>query len=100
MNNSYDDAMGDTTPNPGLVDYAPKAGRDAVPARARRYPVVGTIVFGLVMLTISVLSLVGLLTDIKVDSGLVGLGLLIGAGLVLVAGGAATAVRESKHDQP
>lgn len=70
------------------------------PPRVRRRPVVGTIVFGLVMLTISAVSLLGLLTDITPDVGLVGLGLLIGAGLAMVAGGLASVFREARDTRP
>ena len=69
---------------------------DDARTRIRRPLRVRTVVFGLVMLTISVISLVALLTEVHVDSGVVGLGLLIGAGAALVAGGVAAAVREAK----
>lgn len=66
------------------------------PRRIRRPLRVRTLVFGLVMLAISVVSLVALTTDVHVDSGVVGLGLLIGAGAALVAGGVAAAMREAR----
>lgn len=65
-------------------------------ARLRRSPRIRTIVVGLVLLAISVLSLLTLLADVRVDGGAVGLALLIGAGAALVAGGVAAAAREAK----
>jgi hypothetical protein len=83
----------DPAPAPDAPDTTPVA---VTAPRVRRTPRVRTVVFGLVMLAISVVSLVALMTDVQVDSGVVGLGLLIGAGAALVAGGAAAAVRESR----
>lgn len=72
------------------------AGAVAAQPRVKRSLRVRTAVFGLVMLAISVVSLVALLTDVRVDGGIVGLGLLIGAGAALVAGGVAAAMREAR----
>ena len=70
--------------------------RDGAPDQARRSPRVRTIVFGLVLLAISVFSLLALLADVRVDAGVLGLALLIGAGTALVAGGVTAAIREAK----
>lgn len=78
------------------AETSPEATPPAPAPRVRRSPRVRTVVFGLVMLAISVVSLVALMTDIQVDGSVVGLGLLIGAGAALVAGGAAAAVREAR----
>jgi hypothetical protein len=75
---------------------APEGATADAPTRTRRPVRVRTTVFGLVLLAISVVSLVALLTDVRVDGGVVGLSLLIGAGIALVAGGVGAAVREAK----
>jgi hypothetical protein len=82
-------------PTSGPVGAAAVATADTV-ARTRRPVRVRTVVFGLVLLAISVVSLVALLTDVRVDDGVVSVSLLIGAGIALVAGGVAAAVREAK----
>lgn len=93
-----DDDARDDASSAGAVGTGSGATAVDAAGRTRRAPRprVRTVVFGLVMLTISVLSLVALLTDVRVDGGVVGLGLLIGAGAALVAGGVAAAVREAK----
>lgn len=82
----------------GPAVQAPAVQAPAVqaPERIRRLLRVRTVTFGLVMLAISVISLVALLTDVRIDGGVVGLGLLIGAGAALVAGGIAAAAREAR----
>ena len=55
----------------------------AVPARVVR---MRTVVFGLVLLVIAGAVLVGQLTDVTVDAGAVLLALMIGGGLLLIAG--------------
>ncbi len=70
--------------------------QEAAPVRVRRPVRVRTVVFGLVMLAISALSLITLLTDVHVNATAVGLTLMIGAGAALVAGGVAAAVREAR----
>jgi hypothetical protein len=57
---------------------------------------VRTVVFGLVLLAISVTVGVSIVSDVRVDAAAVGLALFIGAGLALVGGGLASAVRETR----
>ena len=64
--------------------------------RRRRGLRVRTVVFGLVLLAISLSVLVTLLTDVRVDATGVTFVVLIGAGAALVAGGLAAAVREAR----
>jgi hypothetical protein len=59
-------------------------------------PRMRTIVFGLVLLAISITGLVRMLTDVHVDDAAVLLTLLIVAGALLLGGGVASAVRESR----
>ena len=77
---------------PARVTPGPEAG--SVPRR--RGVRIGTIVFGAVMLVISVVCLLALTTSVQVDGTAIGLALLLGAGAALVAGGAASAVREAR----
>ena len=77
---------------PAPVSPGPEAG--SVPRR--RGVRIGTIVFGTVMLVISVVCLLALTTSVQVDGTAIGLALLLGAGATLVAGGAASAVREAR----
>jgi hypothetical protein len=81
-------------PNAAVASSAPTA--PSTLARTPRTPRVRTVTFGLVILAISVISLVALMTDVRIDGGVVGLGLLIGAGVALVAGGIAAARREAR----
>jgi hypothetical protein len=76
------------TPDLATVTPGPSGGRRGVRLR--------TMVFGAVMLVISVVTLVALTTGVRVDGATVLLTLLLAAGAVLVAGGAASAVRESR----
>jgi hypothetical protein len=62
----------------------------------RRGVRVRTVVFGLILLAISVSVLVTLLTKARVDATAVTFVVLIGAGAALVAGGLAAAVREAR----
>jgi ABC-type nickel/cobalt efflux system permease component RcnA len=64
--------------------------------RARRVRL-RTVVFGLALLAISVMAGLSIVTDVTVDGVAVALALLIGAGLALVVGGLASAVRESRR---
>lgn len=57
---------------------------------------VRTVVLGLALLVVAVLSAVSAATDVRVDGVAVALALLIGAGLALLAGGVTAAVRESR----
>ena len=67
------------------------------PGRERRGFRVRTVVFGLVMLAISVTSLVTLLTPVHLDAATVGLALLIGAGAALLLGGLSAAIRDVRR---
>jgi hypothetical protein len=80
-----------TTPGPVTAPVP-----EAAPPPARRGVRIGTIVFGTVMLVISVVCLLALATSVNVDGSAIGLALLLGAGAALVAGGAASAVREAR----
>jgi hypothetical protein len=94
-----DDAADSAAPTPApAAPAAPAAAPAPVvdPATGRRPVRVRTVVFGLVLLTISVISLLSLLADITVDGSAVGLAVLIGAGVALLAGGMAAASREAK----
>lgn len=62
------------------------------PARERRPMRVGTIVWGLVLISVASLLLAVRVADVQLDAGLVALGLTIGAGTALVVGGLLTAV--------
>lgn len=62
------------------------------PARERRPMRVGTIVWGLVLISLASLLLAVRVADVRLDAGLVALGLTIGAGTALVVGGLLTAV--------
>jgi hypothetical protein len=102
--------MSDWTPQPERSSqepgYEPEPVREPVtqqviepgldPAPERRGLRVRTVVFGAVMLVISIVTLVALTTGIRVDGAAIGLILLLGAGAILVAGGAASAVREAR----
>jgi hypothetical protein len=55
-----------------------------------------TLVFGLVLLTVSVTTSIRLLTHVRVDYGIVLLVLLLVAGAMLLAGGVLGAAREAR----
>ena len=67
-----------------------------VPVSERPGLRVRTVVFGLVLLAIAGTTLVGVLTDVSVDGGAVFLVLLVLAGIALLGGGLAAAVKEAK----
>jgi hypothetical protein len=94
------EATPSTVPTPTGPAAGPDAGTGTAapgPARARRGVRIRTVVFGLVMLVISVTSLVAVLTAIDVEGEVVGLGLLIGAGAALFLGGLSAAVRDVRR---
>jgi predicted phage tail protein len=64
---------------------------------ARRSVRVRTVVFGLVMMAVSVVAQVGLLTSVRIDGGVVALTLLIGAGAALLLGGLSAAIRDVRR---
>ena len=91
----------DTThPLPALHEpAAPEPGATAVvpydpPPPATRSPRMRTLVFGLVLLTVSGTATIRLLTHVHVDYGVVLLVLLLVAGAMLLAGGVLGAARE------
>ncbi|MBG6189239.1 hypothetical protein IWX64_000159 [Arthrobacter sp. CAN_A212] len=47
----------------------------------------GTVVWGLIAITVGILVLLAQLVDINLDTGLVLMGLLVGTGIALVVGG-------------
>jgi hypothetical protein len=59
-----------------------------------------TVVFGLVLLSVAALSLIGALTEVRLSPSLVAVAILVGAGFVLVAGGLSAALRESSGRAP
>ena len=91
-----------TRPLPALHEpAAPEPGATAVvpydPAPpATRGPRMRTLVFGLVLLTVSGTATVRLLTHVHVDYGVVLLVLLLVAGALLLAGGVLGAAREAR----
>lgn len=68
------------------------------PASDRR-PRVATIVWGLILVALAVLLILGQVTSISLNMGLVVIGLLLGAGLVLVIGGIISAGTRQKDDK-
>jgi hypothetical protein len=91
-----------TRPVPTLDEpAAPEPGATAVvpyePAGiTRRGPRMRTLVFGLVLLTVSGTATIRLLTHVHVDYGVVLLVLLLVAGALLLAGGVLGAAREAR----
>ena len=91
-----------TRPVPALDQPAPpEPGATAVvpydPALpAAHGPRMRTLVFGLVLLTVSGTATIRLLTHVHVDYGIVLLALLLVAGALLLAGGVLGAARESR----
>ena len=69
------------------ASFGTPAGYVPEPEPERRPLRVGTIVWGLVLAVVGALILAVQLTGIRLDTGMVLLGLLIGAGAALVIGG-------------
>jgi hypothetical protein len=94
-----------TRPMPALHEpAAPEPGASAVvpyePAPpATHGPRMRTLVFGLVLLTVSGTTTIRLLTHLHVDYGVVLLVLLLVAGALLLAGGVLGAARESRFSR-
>src|SRR5689334_16614651 len=111
--NHTDDTRPDETrpdlslePEPGstavtpATSYLPATGTATAPAPyspapARRTPRMRTLVLGLVLAAVSATTLLQLLTDVNVDGGAVALGVILVAGVLLVAGGVASAARDT-----
>ena len=91
-----------TRPVPTLDEpAAPEPGATAVvpyepPGITRRGPRTRTLVFGLVLLAVSVTTSLRLLTQVHVDDGIVLLVLLLVAGALLLGGGVIGATREAR----
>ncbi len=79
-------------PEPGATAVVPY---DPAPPATRR-PRMRTLVFGLVLLTVSGTATIRLLTHVHVDYGVVLLVLLLVAGALLLAGGVLGAAREAR----
>ncbi|WP_049822259.1 hypothetical protein [Arthrobacter sp. H41] len=65
-----------------------------------RRPRAGTIIWGAVILAVGSLVLLNQLTDIRFDTGVVLMGLLVGTGAALVIGGALSMVRKDPSEPP
>ncbi len=79
-------------------DPGPGYGNDPAdwPQPGWRGPRLRTVVWGLAMLAIAASSLVASLTDTHVDGAKVGVAIVLLAGVLLVTGGTAAAVREAR----
>lgn len=81
--------------------YAPSPSDDVyVPEPERRPLRVGTIVWGLVLAALGGLFLTVQLTGIRLDAGMVLLGVLIGAGAALVIGGLISVLGRGRSRTP
>lgn len=83
------------TPPAAPAPVAPVGPAPEEPGPARRPMRLRTVVFGLVLLSVAALSLIGALTEVRLSPSLVAVAILVGAGFVLVAGGLSAALRES-----
>ncbi|MHA7277470.1 hypothetical protein [Arthrobacter sp. HLT1-21] len=57
----------------------------------------GTVVWGLIAITVGALILLSQLADIRFDTGLVLMGLLVGTGVALVVGGLVSMTGRKQH---
>ena len=73
-------------------------GYSPEPEPEHRPPRVGTIVWGLVLAVVGALILTVQLTGVRLDTGMVVLGLLIGAGAALVIGGLLAVLGKKRTD--
>jgi hypothetical protein len=80
-----------TTPPPA-PQPGPVTAPDRAPARLMR---LRTVIFGLMLLAVSVLSVIGATTEVPLSASWVAVAILVGAGFVLVAGGLSAALREA-----
>lgn len=62
------------------------SGTDTSDPTAMRVPM-GTLVFGLVLVGLGLIFLVGILYGVSLDPGVIAVSILVGAGLLLVVGG-------------
>jgi len=86
-----------TSPPAISVETAGGGCADGAGERHRRGVRIRTVVFGLVMLAISVAGLLDVLTSLRVDGAVIGLALLVGAGAALLLGGLAAALRDVRR---
>ena len=75
-----------TTPASGGSGAAVGSGADTSDPTAMRVPM-GTLVFGLVLVGLGLIFLVGILYGVTLDPGVIAVSVLVGAGLLLVVGG-------------
>lgn len=68
---------------------------EADTADVRRFPV-GTLVFGLVLVAVGLIMLAGILYGLTLDPAVIAVGIVVGAGLLLIVGGL-VAGRRSNH---
>jgi ABC-type uncharacterized transport system permease subunit len=79
-----------------MSDQTSSAMSDQTVLEASRAPRIRTLVFGLVALAVAVTVLVAEIADVRVDGGAVLLAVLVVAGLALLGGGVAAAVKEAR----
>ncbi len=90
-----DGLLGDSTLTDGPVGDTPAT--HASGPRRRRGVRMRTVVFGLMLLAVAVTLTWATLANAVVDAASVAIALVIGAGVLLVAGGVAAAVREAQE---
>jgi hypothetical protein len=86
-------------PEPGATAVAPFAPVGPPAPVTGRGVRMRTLVFGLVLLAISVTTTIRLLTDVDLDNGIVLLVLLLVAGALLLGGGVLGAAREARSSR-
>ncbi|WP_245580364.1 hypothetical protein [Arthrobacter castelli] len=86
---------------PGGTTAAPQAGDLPAhePTGKRQRPRAGTVVWGLIIIALAVLLILGQVASISLNMGQVVIGLLLGAGLALVIGGIISAGNREKDDK-
>lgn len=85
----------DTAAEPAAGTETPVATEPSAVTRAVRHPArVGTIVWGAVVLVAGILLILSSQLDLRLDAGLTVMWLLLGAGVAMVAGGAANLLRK------
>ncbi|AIY01751.1 hypothetical protein ART_2152 [Arthrobacter sp. PAMC 25486] len=88
----------DTTAEPAAGTETPAAKEpSAVPGAVRHPARVGTIVWGAVVLVAGILVILSSQLDLRLDAGLTVMWLLLGAGVAMVAGGAANLLRKRQN---
>ena len=81
-------------PEPAAPEPQPPAdAADATSGHSYRGPRMGTVVFGMVLMAIAVTTLIAHLTDVRVDPGAVGLGVMLAAGVLLFGSAVISGVR-------